>query len=184
MKGEVQLYLYDPEGGGIIEMVGQPSDTTSATVTYVPGTFTTVDSFYGDHVQQVARWLNQQDPNIVAFVWKEGTFPGEGTSPYGAGVLVDSPAATGLSEANDPRLAHAQAKLLADFEQEMRISDARLAGAEQIGMVTRGGSSRLPALRQPGFIMIRCTRWPAPECLRVGRPLPTRLTTTGATRTR
>lgn len=134
VKGEVQLYLYDPEGGGIIEMVGQPSDTTSATVTYVPGTFTTVDSFYGDHVQQVARWLNQQDPNIVAFVWKEGTFPGEGTSPYGSGVLVDSPAATGLSEANDPRLAHAQAKLLADFEQEMRISDARLAGAEQIGM--------------------------------------------------
>ncbi|WP_394684956.1 putative T7SS-secreted protein [uncultured Microbacterium sp.] len=134
VNGEVQLYLYDPERHAVIEMIGQPSDTTSATVTYVPGTFTTMDSFYEEQVQPVARWLNQQDPNIVAFVWKEGTFPGEGTSPYGSGVLIDSPAAAGLLEANDPNLASAQAELLVDFEREMRISDARLTGTEQVGM--------------------------------------------------
>lgn len=135
VDGEVQLYLYAPERGDIIEMVGQPSDTTSATVTYVPGTFTTTDSFYGNEVQSVARWLNRHDPNIVAFVWKEGTFPGEvGKSPYGSGVLIEVPAATGFMEANDPKLADAQAELLAGFEKEMRASDPRLFGAEQIGM--------------------------------------------------
>ncbi|MFJ4159422.1 putative T7SS-secreted protein [Microbacterium testaceum] len=134
VDGDVQLYLYDPERGDIIEMVGQPSDTTSATVTYVPGTFTTIRSFYGNEVQQVARWLHREDPNIVAFVWKEGTFPGGGTSTLGSGALVESPAAAGFLEANDPKLAGAQADLLAGFEQEMRVSDARLSGAEQIGM--------------------------------------------------
>ncbi|SDO74718.1 hypothetical protein SAMN04487788_0693 [Microbacterium testaceum StLB037] len=135
VDGEVQLYLYDPERGDIIEMVGQPSDTTSATVTYVPGTFTTTDSFYGNDVQSVARWLHGRDPNIVAFVWKEGTFPGEvDKSPYGSGVLIEVPAATGFMEANDPKLADAQAELLAGFEKEMRASDPRLSAAEQIGM--------------------------------------------------
>ncbi|WP_279365567.1 hypothetical protein [Microbacterium testaceum] len=119
----------------MIEMVGQPSDTTSATVTYVPGTFTTTDSFYGNEVQSVARWLHGRDPNIVAFVWKEGTFPGEvAKSPYGSGVLIEVPAATGFMEANDPKLADAQAELLSGFEKEMRASDPRLSGAEQIGM--------------------------------------------------
>ncbi len=135
VDGEVQLYLYDPERGDIIEMVGQPSETTSTTVTYVPGTFTTVNSFYGNEVQQVARWLHREDPNIVAFVWKEGTFPGEvDKSPYGSGVLIEVPAATGFMEANDPKLADAQAELLAGFEKEMRASDPRLSAAEQIGM--------------------------------------------------
>lgn len=135
VNGQVQLYLYDPEGRAVIEMVGQLTDTTAATVTYVPGTFTTMDSFYGEQVQPVARWLNRHDPNIVAFVWKEGTFPGEvGNSPYGSGVLIEVPAATGFLEANDPKLADAQAELLAGFEKEMRASDPRLSGAEQIGM--------------------------------------------------
>ncbi|WP_150953984.1 putative T7SS-secreted protein [Microbacterium testaceum] len=85
VNGEVQLYLFDPERDAIIEMVGQLSDTTSAAVTYVPGTFTTMDSFYQEQVQSVAGWLNRQDPKIVAFVWKEGTFPGGGHIAVGVG---------------------------------------------------------------------------------------------------
>lgn len=136
VNGKVQLYLYEPAERSIVEMVGTPSDSTRATLTYVPGTFTTVDSFFGSNgVQSVARWMNQNDPDIVGFVWKEGVFPGEGATPaIGSGALLGLPGAAGIMEANDPGLASEQAALLADFESEMRTSDPRLARAEQIAM--------------------------------------------------
>jgi hypothetical protein len=136
VNGDVQLYLYEPETHSIIELIGTPTETTTATVTYVPGTFTTMGSFYAADggVQEVASWLNQEDPNIVGFVWKEGVFPGEGVDRAPSHGLVEIPMFTGLLEANDPRLADETGKLLAEFQAEMQASQDVLASSEKVGM--------------------------------------------------
>lgn len=75
-KERIQLVVYDPDDDRIVEMVGHFTDKTTTVVTYVPGTFTTMDSFYSsDGPQQISRYLNQKDPNTVAFVYKDGAFP-------------------------------------------------------------------------------------------------------------
>ncbi|MBF9337218.1 hypothetical protein G3N30_13655 [Microbacterium lacticum] len=38
MSGAVQLYLYQPDRDRIVEMIGNPSASTTNSVTYVPGT--------------------------------------------------------------------------------------------------------------------------------------------------
>jgi hypothetical protein len=133
---KVQLYLYEPATHSIIELIGTPSAQTTTTLTYVPGTFTTMESFYASDggVQEVPRWLQKSDPNVVAFVWKEGVFPGEGVEQVPSHSLIEVPAIKGLLEANDPRLAAETGGLLAEFQAEMQASQDALASSEKVGM--------------------------------------------------
>ncbi len=48
--------LYQPEENRIAEMIGTPGPGTKRVLTYVPGTFTSMDSFFGGGAG-VARWL-------------------------------------------------------------------------------------------------------------------------------
>lgn len=127
--GEVQLYLYEPDADRIIEMVGTPSETTTHTVTYVPGTFTSEHSFYDDSessVREVVSFLNGKDPNIIGFVWKDGTFPGEADD--GSANMFR------ITEANDPALSEAAGERMAAFQNEIIASSTAIADSSQVGM--------------------------------------------------
>ena len=119
MSGAVQLYLYQPDRDRMVEMVGNPSASTTSSVTYVPGTFSNQYSFYTGDVQQVGRWLNGQDPNMVVFVWHGGEFPGQrpGTAQ------VD-----GILAANEAPLALKTGRGLAEFQAEV-ATDPQLSSA-------------------------------------------------------
>ena len=91
-------------------MIGNPSASTTNSVTYVPGTFSNQYSFYTGEVQQVGSWLNGQDQSMVVFVWHGGEFPGQrpGTTQ------VD-----GLLAANEAPLALKTGGGLAAFQGEV-----------------------------------------------------------------
>ncbi|MBP3043338.1 hypothetical protein KKR91_10015 [Arthrobacter jiangjiafuii] len=82
-SGEVQIYLYDREKSRIIEMLGTPDQNTQRTITYIPGTFTSLKSFYNLEVRQVSRYITRLDPHTVAFVYKDGLFPGKTSERVG-----------------------------------------------------------------------------------------------------
>lgn len=73
--GDVQLYLYEPDSQSIIEMIGTLDVNTTDVITYVPGTFTSVHSFYGDQVQQVGRWLRTNDLASLPSSGRRDCFP-------------------------------------------------------------------------------------------------------------
>lgn len=131
----VQLYLYDPAHHRLIEMFGTPTTGTIATVTYSPGTFTTEQSFYSGDVQHVARWLNQRNPDIVVFVWKDGNFPGAANP----GDIV-----RGLTEANDIDRALASGQRVANFQQGM-LTDPYLTNTYQVGIGHSWGLANITA---------------------------------------
>ncbi len=112
-NGDVQLYLYEPADNRIVEMFGTPGPGTTRILTYVPGTFTRVDSFYRAEVQGVAQWMTDQDSGMVAFVWKGTDFPGDDQYPGQAGFAI------GLLEANDPDRAAPAGEALARFQGEV-----------------------------------------------------------------
>jgi hypothetical protein len=112
-NGDVQLYLYEPADDRIVEMFGTPGPGTTRILTYVPGTFTRVDSFYRAEVQGVAQWMTDQDSGMVAFVWKGTDFPGDDQYPGQAGFAI------GLLEANDPDRAAPAGEALARFQEEV-----------------------------------------------------------------
>ncbi|MGN7187839.1 hypothetical protein [Microbacterium enclense] len=125
--GDVQLYLYEPDSQSIIEMIGTLDGTTTDVITYVPGTFTSVHSFYGDEVQQVGRWLQTNDSRVTTFVWKEGPFPGEdaGSGQANLGRIL---------EANDESAAQASGLLIAEFQRELLCASPQAAYAQQDAM--------------------------------------------------
>jgi len=139
VAGEVQLYLYDPQRHNVIEMIGlydpqrhnviemigKPSAETARTLTYVPGTFTSDTSFFRDEIQDVARYLVKQDPTTVAFVWKDGPFPGEDTPERPSTPL-------GVLEANIPILTRVNSLSLKEFESGLRSSSEHLAAVDHI----------------------------------------------------
>nr|WP_307333858.1 hypothetical protein [Microbacterium sp. SORGH_AS_1204] len=125
--GDVQLYLYEPDSHSIIEMIGTLDDTTTDVITYVPGTFTSVHSFYGDEVQQVGRWLQTNDSRVTTFVWKEGPFPGEDADGGQANLGR-------ILEANDEPAARASGRLIADFQRELLCASPQAASAQQDAM--------------------------------------------------
>lgn len=143
IDGKVQLYLYDPATQSIVEMIGSPGPSTTGMTIYTPGTFTSSHSFYDDGVQQVGRWLNSRDPNMVAFVWKQGGFPGENPDAGSMDLLR-------ILEANDESWALGTGELLADFQSEVHVSSPVLAGAEQVGMGHSWGLSALTASEVEG----------------------------------
>ncbi|WP_141677841.1 hypothetical protein [Microbacterium oleivorans] len=83
--------------------------------------------FFDDDAQSVARHLVERDPNMVAFVWKEGQFPG-GNESDGS---VDM---TRIGESNVPLLAAWKNLALEQFEKGLRASSDRLADSEQIAV--------------------------------------------------
>ncbi|CEA09665.1 hypothetical protein BN1051_03037 [Arthrobacter saudimassiliensis] len=124
--GQVQLYLYNRDESRIIEMIGVPGPDTQRTVTYVPGTFTSPKSFYDDSVQTFSDYLVRTVPGTVAFVYKDGLFPGENQKEGGEDLRR-------LLEANDPQLGYDAGRQLAGFHEGMR-TDPVLQGTEQIGI--------------------------------------------------
>ncbi|MCC4906898.1 hypothetical protein [Microbacterium sp. cx-59] len=128
-EGQVQLYLYEPDADRIIEMVGTPTETTTDTITYIPGTFTSEHSFYDDSagsVREVVSYLNHTDPDIVGFVWKDGIFPGEAEDGS-----VDM---LRITEANDPALSETAGNRVAAFQREIIASSSSIAESTKIGM--------------------------------------------------
>ncbi len=118
--GAVQLYLYEPADNRIVEMFGTPGPGTTRILTYVPGTFTRVDSFYRGEVQSISQWMTEQESGMVAFVWKGADFPGDDQYPGQTGFGI------GLLEANDPDRAAPAGEALARFQREVS-SDPSLA---------------------------------------------------------
>jgi hypothetical protein len=127
MLGNVQLYAYDRDSNSIIEMVGVPSDETTMTLTYSGGTYTSVRGFYDGGVTSVSRWLNDRDPGIVGFVWKEGAFPGEEPDSGAQNIAR-------ILEANDVDTALAAGERIASFRETLLASDQHLAASAQVGM--------------------------------------------------
>ncbi|PPF62189.1 hypothetical protein C5E11_11605 [Clavibacter michiganensis] len=74
VDGDVQLYTYDKDADRIVEMIGNP-ETATQQLTWIPGTATTMESFYGHGVQGLSETLAKQVPGTVAFVMKDGTYP-------------------------------------------------------------------------------------------------------------
>ncbi|MGZ0068273.1 hypothetical protein [Microbacterium arborescens] len=79
--GEVQLYLYDPDREQIIEMFGDP-DRADVIMSFMPGTNTTMESFYTSTEQSgitaLTRWQVENarfDTAVAGFVVKQGPFP-------------------------------------------------------------------------------------------------------------
>ncbi|MEV7827778.1 hypothetical protein [Microbacterium enclense] len=125
VAGDVQLVLYQPDENRIAEMIGTPGADTRRVLTYVPGTFTSVESFYEGGAQDLAQWLFTQDRGTVAFVWKGADFPGDD------GDSGPTEQAVGILEANDQQRARDAGERLARFVQEMQI-DPPIAAARQI----------------------------------------------------
>ncbi|MFF7292841.1 hypothetical protein ACFY9N_09940 [Microbacterium sp. NPDC008134] len=142
IAGDVQLYLYDRDASRVVEMVGTPSAETIDVVTYSPGTFTSMNDFYQGGVQQVADYLTENASSTVAFVVKEGTFPGENSVRGGRNMLR-------IGEANEPDRAMAAGIELASFEAGMR-TDPSLATAEQIGIGHSWGLTHIAASEAAG----------------------------------
>ncbi|WP_153001305.1 hypothetical protein [Microbacterium testaceum] len=125
VRGDVSLVLYQPDANRLVEMIGTPGTGTQRVLTYVPGTFTSVDSFYRGEPQKIARWLAGQGDGMVAFVWKGTEFPGDNEPQVASGQL------RGIGEANDQVRAHPAGVDLARFVADVR-SDSEIAQARQI----------------------------------------------------
>ncbi|MCK2035385.1 hypothetical protein KZC51_04470 [Microbacterium sp. SSW1-49] len=123
LDGSVQLYLYDRVFSRIVEVIGDLSQVPQRVLTYVPGTFTSFGDFYAGQVQQVAASMVEKVPGTLAFVYKDGLFPGENPEVGGVDPLR-------IVEANDQQRAAEAGRQLARFEAGMR-ADPQLAVAEQ-----------------------------------------------------
>ncbi|MCL2794311.1 MAG: hypothetical protein FWD85_03275 [Microbacteriaceae bacterium] len=127
-NASVQLYLFDPANSRIVQMIGTPSPATKHVITYVPGTFTSMDSFYTRGSQQIATYLQGHSPDAtVAFVYKDGLFPGE-NDPTGATNLLR------IEEANDAVAAAADGSKLAAFQTGLAASDPELGSAAHVAI--------------------------------------------------
>jgi len=114
----VQLYLYDHDGGRLIEMFGTFSATTNHVATYVPGTFTSLDSFYATEggVQEMARWLHDSlGADAVTFAYKDGAFPGE----HAVGPREQ---AWGIGEANSEIFTALSSVSLVKFQRSLGLT--------------------------------------------------------------
>lgn len=127
VEGTIQLYLYEPAKGNIIEMIGTPGPTTTGINTYVPGTFTSVFSFYSEGVQQIATALNAADPGQVFFIWKGGLFPGE--NPETGEAFLPR-----VLEANFEPWALAKGHWIAEFDIELRAATTSSVTATHNGV--------------------------------------------------
>lgn len=135
--GKVQLYLYDRDASRIVEMVGTINANTKRVVTFVPGTFANLEGFYDGNTQRITQWLVKNSPGTVAFVYKDGVFPGGATDPpwwnFPKGIAA---------EANDPKFGRLAGQQLAGFERGMRL-DPTLGSRAQMGIGHSWGLANL-----------------------------------------
>ncbi|UTX52256.1 hypothetical protein [Leucobacter aridicollis] len=144
VSGEVQLYLYDHAASRIVEMLGTPGPDTIRAITYVPGTFTSLNSFYNGSVQEIAKFLTGKDglSGSVAFVYKDGLFPGENGQTGNANMLR-------ITEANDLEFGRLAGEQLARFQAGMR-ADPYLSGVKQMGAGHSWGLANLTSSEVAG----------------------------------
>ncbi|WP_431277706.1 hypothetical protein [Leifsonia poae] len=158
----VQLYLYDPAKSRIIEMFGTPSPATRHEITYVPGTFSNIDGFYDGKAQAVARYLwSAHQGDSVAFVYKDGPFPGEADGTSFTSYLR-------IPEANEPGLARNSGTQLSAFRAGVEldpflskakttaighswglaaVTSSEVAGARYDQVISLSGAGMLPEWR-------------------------------------
>jgi len=81
VDGDVQLYTYDKDADRLVEMIGNP-ETATQQMTWIPGTATTMDSFYGNakigygnDIQALSSSLADRTPGTLVFVTKDGYYP-------------------------------------------------------------------------------------------------------------
>lgn len=141
-QGEAQLYLYDRHASRIVEVLGAPGPGTQRAITYVPGTYTGMNSFYTGRVQQLGHALTQGTPGTIVFVYKDGPFPGE--EPSGRG-----PRALRIREANNAETALTAGEQLRRFGTGVR-SDPSFATLPQIGIGHSWGLANLTASEVAG----------------------------------
>ncbi|WP_187976586.1 hypothetical protein [Mycetocola sp. JXN-3] len=161
-EGNVQLYLYERDQSRVVEMVGMPGPDTVRAVTYVPGTFTNMNSFFEGGVQKISKFLVDEDDTTVAFVYKDGRFPGE--QPRS----VRAPWMFRIVEANAPGVAERSGETLSRFERGMRldpslssvkydaighswgltnVTSSEVSGTRYDGVVSLAGAGMLEAWR-------------------------------------
>jgi hypothetical protein len=122
----VQLYTYDRAADRIVEMLGEwpAAGAPERIYTYVPGTFTMMGDFWKDGrgVQDfVRRLMTDDEVDSVAFVYKDGRFPGGGDQVFPAekkGVV------TGLAQANSAWFARMAGERLAAFQDGLAAGGA------------------------------------------------------------
>ncbi|WP_157006025.1 hypothetical protein [Agromyces laixinhei] len=163
--GSVQLYLYDRDASRIIEMIGTPSETTTKVVTYVPGTYTSLFDFYKGGVQEVSSYLHDNDAMAVAFVYKDGVFPGE-NSDTGAVNLAR------VGEANDQVFGRQSGVTLAAFEDGMR-SDLMLGDRDQVAIGHSWGLANITSSEVAGTHYDKVVSLSGAGMLAEWRPDPT-----------
>jgi hypothetical protein len=108
----VQLYLYEPGGRRVVEVVGDVGARPTDVVTYVPGTYSDLDGFWRGEPQQVVEYLiGNAAPGRTAlgFVYKDGPFPGERGPVTAFDISV-------IQEANTETTALRAGERLADFQ--------------------------------------------------------------------
>jgi hypothetical protein len=114
VDGKNQLYLYDRENARIVEMFGTPSSETRQRITYVPGTMSNMDMFYDGSLQRLPTLFAGWHPDTVAFVYKDGLFPGDSGG-------TRSGLAAGIVDANSAEFAQRSGPVLADFETGLAL---------------------------------------------------------------
>lgn len=103
-------------------MFGAFSASTDHVVTYVPGTFASVNAFYADQggPQAMAHWMQQSfGPNAVTFAFKDGAFPGEDAS-------APQQQAWGVVEANSAVFTAIASQSLVKFQRSLDLSLTQL----------------------------------------------------------
>ncbi|MBD8703726.1 hypothetical protein [Frigoribacterium sp. CFBP 13712] len=149
----VQLYLFDPAADRIIEMIGEFGPETTTIITYVPGTGTTLDSFYREPrgVQQVGDWFAARDGRTVTFVAKDGRFP-QTIPEANVPVLAEPTAArlvglqNGLRQSYDPALVSEAG--IGHSWGLANVTSSEVAGAHYDHVVSLAGAG-MPSTWQP-----------------------------------
>ncbi|TWX40977.1 hypothetical protein ES689_06210 [Frigoribacterium sp. ACAM 257] len=122
----IQLYTYDRAADRIVEMLGEwpVAGAPERIYTYVPGTSAQMKDFWagGSGLQAFARRLmTQDDVDSVAFVYKDGRFPGGGDQVFPAEKknLVEA-----LAQANSSSFARESGERLAAFRAGLDVGGA------------------------------------------------------------
>lgn len=149
-EGTVQLVTYDPENYRIVEAINYatwdeeqgryvPRDTPPGTVfTYVPGTSSDMETFYkGENYQAFVKALMLGREDSVAFVYKDGLFPGE------------RPGSDPLGEAKDQSFALNSGQTLFEFQQDLG-RDSSLTDARQVAIGHSWGLANVTASEVAG----------------------------------
>lgn len=100
VAGDVNLYLYEPDDGAVIEVFGDPA-TASAILSFMPGTNTSMESFYestpSSGLTALTRWQVENASSrhpVAGFVVKQGEFP-----QLGGNILATGPQNNDMAEA-------------------------------------------------------------------------------------